>query len=87
MISADEKTRISDEIEALFENLSIEDVAELLVIQVASLIAQGSTSAEEAQDFLDDIRNDVSDYLLNIDFESLPADDDAIGESEKPQQH
>ena len=77
MIDADEKTRICDAIEALFENLSIEDVAEIMTIQMAAVIAQGSTSLEDAQDFLDDIRQDISGYLENIDFEAMDGDEEA----------
>lgn len=76
MIDADEKSRISDEIEALFENLTIEDVAEILTIQLAATIAQGSTSREDAQDFLEDIRQDISGYLEAIDFDAVPDDDE-----------
>lgn len=71
MIDADEKTRICDEIEVLLENLSIEDAAEIMTIQMAAVIAQGSTSLDDAKEFLDDVRQDVLSYLQNVDFEAV----------------
>lgn len=85
MVTADEKTRICDEIEAMFENLSIEDVAEILTIQMASMIAQGSTSQADAQDFLDDVRQDIASYLQNVDFDAMIGDETEMS-GEQPQQ-
>ncbi|WP_152048241.1 hypothetical protein [Aureimonas psammosilenae] len=76
MMTDDAKTQISDAIEELFANLSIEDVAEILTIQLAALIAQGSSSKEDAQDFLDDIRQDVASYLDDMDYEAMAAGDE-----------
>lgn len=74
MIDTDEKTRICDAIEGLLEGLSIEDAAEVMTIQMAAVIAQGSTSIEDAQDFLDDVRQDVSSYLKGVDFDAMNED-------------
>lgn len=87
MMSADMKTRICDEIDALLEKLSIEDAAEIMTIQMASVIAQGSTSLEDAQDFLDDVRQDISSYLQNVDFEAVDDDDDSAADEHPEPSH
>lgn len=63
----------NDQISAIFEGRSLEDVASVLKVQLAMLVTQGAEDADEAVDFLEEIRESVEEMVRSYDF----SEDDA----------
>jgi len=63
----------NDQISAIFEGRSLEDVASVLKVQLAMLVTQGAEDADEAVDFLEEIRESVEEMVRAYDF----SEDDA----------
>lgn len=74
MLVEAEKDRIAEEIGSLFEGLSLDDVAGVLTVQLAMLVAQGADNPEGSIEFLNEIRDDVEEILRNI-----PSEETGLG--------
>ena len=64
----DEMDTVNDQIAAIFEGRSLEDVSSIMKIQLAMLVTQASESAEEAIEFLDEINDAAEDMINSYDF-------------------
>ena len=58
----------NDQIAAIFEGRSLEDVASILKVQLAMLVTQGAEDADEAVDFLEEIQESVEEMVRSYDF-------------------
>lgn len=65
----EEMDTVNDQIAAIFEGRSLEDVSSIMKIQLAMLVTQASESAEEAIEFLDEINDAVEDMVNSYDFD------------------
>ena len=70
------KDHIARQIAALFEGLDVADVANIMTVQLAMLVAQSASGADDAVQFLDEIRDEVEAIVRTIpdgDFPGAPA--------------
>ena len=63
-----ELDEINEKISSLFEGKTLDEVSTILTIQLGMLVMQGTESAEEASEFLDDITEQVEDMIGTYDF-------------------
>lgn len=68
MLSEDKIDEISEKISSIFQGMELDDVSNILKIQLAMLVTQGTDSIEEATDFLDEIYEDVESIVEGFPF-------------------
>lgn len=84
MLTDAQTDEISEKISTLFQGMELDDVANVLKIQIAMLVTQGSEDADGAMEFLDEIYEDVEQMVESFPF-GEDEDEDEDEAAAKPQ--
>ncbi|KQQ81305.1 hypothetical protein [Aureimonas sp. Leaf324] len=76
MLTDAQTDEISEKISTLFQGMELDDVANVLKIQLAMLVTQGSEDADGAMEFLDEIYEDVEQMVESFPFGEEEEDED-----------